>query len=247
MVELDKEKRAFLFALTSEALSLMLNGKKDEALQCYDKILKKYPEELQFVYRKGMVHYELEEFADAIKFFDDVIQKSPEDVDALYAKGTALSSLEKHNDAVALFDKILNIDPKMHLTWLAKGYTLLDLEKYEDALSSFEGAEKLGYRGDLLGGKGQALRMLGKTEEAKIYFKEAIVADPYDFEALFGLGMLEYEQNNIKEAQELLYKSVVQYDDNVEAWKTLAEIFKKNKDTERESVALQKVKELQKK
>ena len=39
LVESDKEKRAFLFELTSEAQSLMYNGKKEEALQCYDKIL----------------------------------------------------------------------------------------------------------------------------------------------------------------------------------------------------------------
>jgi len=247
LVEEDKEKRAFIFDLTTEAQSLMYNGKKDEALQLYDKILKKYPNELQFIYRKGMVHYEFEEFTEAIKFFDDVLQKNPEDVNALYAKGTALSHLENHHDAVKLFDKVLSIDKKMHLTWLAKGYTLLDLKKYEEALSSFEGAEKLGYRGELLGGKGHALRKLGKTEEAKSHFNEAIQADAYNFEALFGLGMLEYEQGNLKEAQELLYKSVVQYDDNIEAWTTLAEIFKKNKDNERETVAKEKIKELQKK
>jgi len=247
LVESDKEKRAFLFELTSEAQSLMYKGKKEEALQCYDKILKKYPDDVHFFYRKGMVHYEFEEFTESIKFFDIVLKKNPDDVDALYAKGTALSSLVQHNDALTLFDKVLTIDPKMHLTWLAKGYTLLDLEKYDDALSSFEGAEKLGYRGDLLSGKGQALRKLGKIEEAKSHFNKVIESDPYDFEALFGLGMLEYEQANLKEAQELLYKSVIQYDDNVEAWTTLAEIFKINKDTERESVARKKIRELQQK
>jgi tetratricopeptide (TPR) repeat protein len=247
LVEDDKEKRAFLFELTSEAQSLMYNGKKEEALKCYDKILEKYPDEDQFIYRKGMVFYEFEEFAESIKFFDKVLQKNPEDIDALYAKGTALSSLEKHNDAVTLFDKVLTIDPKMHLTWLAKGYTLLDLEKYEEALSSFEGAEKLGYRGDLLSGKGQALRMLGRIEEAKSHFDEAIKNDPYDFEALYGLGMLEYEQENIKEAQELLYRSVIQYEENIDAWITLAEIFKTNKDKDREKVARKKIKELQEK
>ena len=247
MVETDKEKRAFLFELTTEAQSLMYNGKKEEALLYYDKILKKYPDEVQFIYMKGMVFYEFKEFTEAIKFFDEVLQKNHEDIDALYAKGTALSSIEQHNDAIALFDKVLAIDPKMHLTWLAKGYTLLDLEKYEDALLSFKGAEKLGYRGELLGGKGQALRKLGKIEDAKSHFKEAIQADPYDFEALYGLGMMEYEANNLKEAQELLYKSVIQYDDNVDAWTILAEIFKTNKDTERESVARKKINELQEK
>ena len=46
----DKEKRDLYLELTTDAQSLMYQGKKKEAIECYDKILAKYPDDTSVIY-----------------------------------------------------------------------------------------------------------------------------------------------------------------------------------------------------
>ncbi|MGC9781508.1 MAG: tetratricopeptide repeat protein [Candidatus Heimdallarchaeota archaeon] len=241
----EREKRAFLLEMTTDAQSFIRHGKKEKALECYEKILEKYPEETRAIYGKGMTHYEFDELQEAMKFFDQVLALKPNDIDSLYAKGSVLSNLGRNEEAFDLFNKILALDKKLSFVWLAKGYTLLDLEKSEQALDCFEKVSELGRSNDALTGKGHAYRKIEKFKEASKNYSEAIKLDPYDPEALFGLGVIEFENKNNKKALEYLYKCVVQDDDNADAWKVLAELYKILNQEDNVKIALDKIKELE--
>lgn len=245
MVEKNKEKRAFLLDMTTEAQSLIYHGKKDEAIECFDKILAKYPEEISAIYGKGMVYYRFNELEAALEQFDVVLSKNPEEVDTLYAKGAILSGLGKNEEALPLLKKTVALDPKMHIAWLAKGYLYLDQKDFEKALECFEKVEKLGQREMVFVGKGHALRNLAKYEEAFANYKLAIGVDPYDAEALFGLGVIELKNQKPKKALDYLYKSVVQDDEIIETWEVLVEVYKLLKMPDKEKIAREKINELQ--
>jgi len=247
MVEENKEKRAFMLDMTTEAQSLIYQGKKDEAIHCYDKILAKYPGEISALYGKGMVYYQFDELEEALKQFDTVLRIDSEEIDSLYAKGAILRSLGKNEEALPILNKTVALDPKMHIAWLAKGYIYLDEKKFEKALGCFERIEKLGYKEMAFVGKGHALRGMKKIENAEANYKLAIGVDPYDAEALFGLGIIELKNQNPKKALEFLYKSVVQDEEIIEAWEALVEVYRLLKQPDKEKIAQDKIKELKQK
>jgi tetratricopeptide (TPR) repeat protein len=243
----DKEKREFVSELTTNAQSFMYQGKKNDAIKCYDKILAKYPKDATIIYGKGMLYFEFNDLEDAIACFDQAIEINPKDIDSIYAKGAILSSLGKNEEAIKLFDTVIKENSEFMIAWLAKGYAYLSIDESEKALHCFEKVEKLGRKEIALSGKGHSLMKLNELEKAESCFQEAIKVDPYDPEALYGLGVIAYKKENLKAATEHLYRSVVQDEDNLEAWEMLAEIYKKTKDTEKEKVALAKITELKEK
>ena len=88
----EREKRNFLSELTTDAQSLMYQGKKKEAIACYDKILAKYPDDITVIYGKGMIYFEFDDLEEAIACFNKAIEINPEDIDSLYAKGPTATS-----------------------------------------------------------------------------------------------------------------------------------------------------------
>ncbi len=242
----EKEKRSFILELITEAQSHVHHNKKSDALACYDKILAKYSTEIAALYGKGMVHYQFEEYPQALEYFEQVLKIDPKEIDSLYAKGSVLSRQGHLEKAIVEFDKVVEINPKMDLALIAKGYILLDLEKNDVALDCFVKAEKIGQKMELLTGKGHAHRRLNNKVEAKNCYELALKYDPYDSEALMGLGILFYEEKNLKEAQDYLYKSVVQDDENLEAWTILHDIFKATNQKDKEAIAKNKISELKK-
>lgn len=244
MIEDDRKKRAFLLDLTTDAQSFIYQGKKDDALQCFDKILEKYPEEISAIYRKGMTYFEFSELEQAIGQFDIVLEMAPDEIDSLYAKGAILSNLGKNLEALAFLDKAIELDPQLHIAWLAKGYLFLNEKKYNEAIICFSKVEELGQKESVYVGKGHALRKLAKFEEAEAIYKQAINIDPYDAEALFGLGAIEFRNQNLKKALDFLYKSVVQDEEIVEAWEFLVEVYSLLKKPDKEKIARDKLKEL---
>ncbi len=247
MVEENRKKRAFLLDMITDAQSFIYQGKKIEALQCFDKILEKFPEEIPAIYGKGMVYFEFGEIEQAIGQFDIVLEMDPNEIDSLYAKGAILSNLGKNQEALTLLEKTIELDPKLHIAWLAKGYIFLNEEKYDEAIISFSKVEELGQKESVYTGKGHALRKMDKFEEAETNYKLALGIDPYDAEALFGLGAIEYRNNKLKQALDYLYRSVVQDEEIVEAWEILVEVYRLLKKPEKEKIARDKLKALKEK
>lgn len=242
----NKEKRTFLLSLTSDARSFIHHGEKEKALACYDKILAKYPEEYSAIYGKGMVFYEFGEIEKALELFDEVLEHNPDEIDTLYAKGAILRTMDEPEQAISFLDKVLKQNPDYYIATMAKGYALMDLNKLEESLACFEQLENTNLQEIVLNGKGHALRKLQKLQEARKHFEKAIKLDPYDWDALFGLGLIEYAEKNLKKAREFLSKSVIQEEENLEAWEVLEKIFIETEDFEREKAAKEKIKALKK-
>jgi len=244
MSEQNKEKHLSFLRFSSEAQSFLHHGKKEEALACYDTYLEQFPDDTRAHYGKGMIYYEFHKLEEALACFDQALALDENDFDSLYAKGVVLNAQGRSQEAIAIFEMLLKREVNFPLAWLAKGYALLKEEKAEKALHCFLEVEKLSDKIDVATGKGHAYRMLKKLKKAKSSYSEALAKDPYDAEALFGLGVIAYSANNLKRATELLYRCVVQDESHLQAWELLADIYRKTKQEEKEQVALEHVAKL---
>jgi len=91
--------------------SLISNGKYEESIKYYDKILEVNPNDANALLNKGSVLIELNKFDEAIKYYDKILEVNPNDANALTSKGIALSHLQKYSEAIIAIDKALLIEP----------------------------------------------------------------------------------------------------------------------------------------
>ena len=93
------------------AAALISNGRYEEAIKYYDKILEINPEDQKALLNNGSVLIELDKFEEAIKYYDKILEINPNNVKALASKGIALSHLQKDDEAIIILDKALSLEP----------------------------------------------------------------------------------------------------------------------------------------
>ena len=93
------------------AAALISNGRYEEAIKYYDKILEIDPEDQKALLNKGSVLKNLERYEEAIKYYDKILEIDPNNVKALANKGIAFAYLQEYEDALIMIDKALLLDP----------------------------------------------------------------------------------------------------------------------------------------
>ena len=111
----------------------------------------------------------------AILYFDKSLKLTPNSADAWSGKGQALLGLGQKAESIQYFDKALGINPELGEAWFCKGEALRFLDEYEKAIRCYENAMGIN-RGSSTASlathmKASCLVKLGKSEEAKLYFK----------------------------------------------------------------------------
>ena len=91
--------------------ALISEGRHEESIKYYDRILEVNPEDQRAMLNKGSVMLELERYEDAIKEYNDILEVNPNNVKALVSKGMALSFLQKYDEALFVIDKALLLEP----------------------------------------------------------------------------------------------------------------------------------------
>jgi tetratricopeptide (TPR) repeat protein len=115
--------------------SLFNQGKYEEAIAYFDKVLALDPNDRDMLYYKGISLEGLGKHEEAIAYFDKVLALDQNDTDTLTYKGISLESLGKHEEAITYFDKVLALDPNNVNTLRWKEYTLHNTGKYDDSVT----------------------------------------------------------------------------------------------------------------
>jgi tetratricopeptide (TPR) repeat protein len=86
------------------------SDKKDEALNCFEKVLKLNPEHFNALNNKGFLLARSNHYENALNCFEKAlsIKKDPE---VYHNKGQALMDLERYDEALECFEKALQLDP----------------------------------------------------------------------------------------------------------------------------------------
>jgi len=85
-----------------------------------------YPEESEPYRQLAHIHYEQEEYQQAIEILNQALEKLPDHLDLLYSRALALDLLGQHTNAIADLRKVIEKDPENTMALNALGYTLAD-------------------------------------------------------------------------------------------------------------------------
>ena len=164
----------------------------EEALQCYDKILKikpkhadvskkrkiiqkkldkKFEGEKQRLNDKGFALHNQGKYQEAIEYYDKALRIYPKFKNALNGKGLSLDCLGKYQEAIEWYDKALAIDPNYDYALNNKGATLYNQGKYQEAIEYYDKALRVNPNFTLVqDNKKLALERLSKEQNSKKKF-----------------------------------------------------------------------------
>jgi len=143
----------FLFSITSltiayseEDVDLLFknglesyqNGKIDEAISYFEKVLEIDPNHVDALSNVGGLLSVIGKHDEALSYFDRALEIEPNHVGSLSNKGSALGSLGEYDDAILYLNKALEFEPNHVDALNNKAAIFIDQGNYYDALSIFQ-------------------------------------------------------------------------------------------------------------
>ncbi|MEQ8225859.1 MAG: tetratricopeptide repeat protein, partial [Candidatus Eremiobacterota bacterium] len=142
----------FTSDLSGKAMSLYKEGKYEEAIKYYNKILAGDEKNFDALNKKGECFSALKKYDEAVKCFDEALNIDKSSVLLWNNKGDALFEEQKYEESMECFDKVLEIDPgnsyakdrknivlkSLCKDWNDRGTSLLEEKKYEEAIKWFD-------------------------------------------------------------------------------------------------------------
>ena len=155
-------------------------------------------------------------------FYSDLLAQKllerPNDAQVLVQYGDALANWQgRLREALDCFMRAAAIAPEKHDVWFHIAVTLLKLGQAEAALIAVEriadGKGRAGLRAQL---RGDALRQLGRNEEARSALLQALAADPEHLITRVHVGILEMQTGRETEGKARLRAVVAQVEQEAE-------------------------------
>jgi tetratricopeptide (TPR) repeat protein len=154
----------------NQGYALHQSGKKAEAINAYTRALQRDPQYLPASFNRGLAHLELKHHAEALADFDQARRLGRQDAPLHAGRGMALEGLGHHPEADAAFDLAFTAAPD------GKPAPLPMRLGYAFTVSS---------------------RLPARAREV---FQEVLSQQPRCLEALYGLAMLEANQDHLDKA-----------------------------------------------
>jgi len=106
----------------------------DKAIKCFDKVLKKHPENSDVHSAKGSVFYRRGWFDKALKCYDKAIKLDKNNELAYHNKGLIFHRERKYKKALENFDKAISLNPNYYNAWDHKSSIYRKQKKYLEAI-----------------------------------------------------------------------------------------------------------------
>ncbi len=206
--------------------------RKEEAIKVYNKAIVSNPADHKAWNNKGVMLFELGNYADSLICYDIALKIKPDDAEYWNNKGNALSYLGKFVEALGCYDEALKIVPNYSNAWYNKGNTLSyheDLSIFktpqdkhlilEDELKCFHEVTLLEPSNvNALSNKGNVLCKLNRRVDALDCYNNAIKLDPTHTNTWFNKGYALDDLGDKKGAIEC-FNNVLKLDvKNLDAW-----------------------------
>jgi len=202
----NKEK-GVLYSLKGYILGIL--GEYEEAIECFNEVLKLNPKYEEALLNKGLVLYDIGEYKKALKYLNKTLEINPKEAGAWKYKGVILGILGEYEEAIECFNEVLKLNPNDAIAWYGKGLALYHLQKYEEAIECYDKA--LGINPKLVGAlfeKALTLEEIGKYEEAIKYYDEVLKLNPNDAETWNSKGVVFGKLGRYNEAIECFDKAL---------------------------------------
>jgi tetratricopeptide (TPR) repeat protein len=201
----DPSQRAWLF---SHGVFLANKKRYDAAIECFDKLLRTDPNDLDAYCYRGVVFLEHRMPERALEDFKKALQIDPTHIHALCLKGDALSMLDQHEQAILVFEEALEKNPYGAILWADKGAALKEKHDYEEAIDCYERAIDLDAMKPIFWrGKGVVLATLKRYAEALACFDQALTLQRSDGWAWYHKGEMLQRIGRFREAIDCFEKA----------------------------------------
>ncbi len=199
----------------NEGVALINSGRREGALEKFDRALAQSPDFEEAWFNKGNVLHGMGRYEEAILSYDH----APSSFQAWCNKGQALRALGRYEAALGSYEHALRLKPDDKITWLNRGVALLKLKRDQEALVSFDRAIVLdqGYA-DAWVNKAGLLGQLKRYDEAYKCFDRGLSLNPSDFLGWYSKGNVLADQMRLSEAI-LCYEKALALNGNLDqAW-----------------------------
>jgi len=144
---------------------------------------------------------------DAIKELRAAVTLKEDFLAAQYNLGNALARARQYDEAIRCYDKALSLKPDFIDAHIMRGNALTDANRLQEAETAFRNALKTAppKTSPILIGRahfnlGNTLFRLGRLDEARQEYRQAIAIDHRHFKAWYGVGSTLFQEGKYKEA-----------------------------------------------
>jgi protein O-GlcNAc transferase len=192
-------------AWTNHGNALVSLGRYQEALQSYDRALSGNPRDAAALTGRAKALGLLDRIDDALASCERAIAIKPDHVAALTYRAIALNLKHRPAEALASCDAALAVEANLGETHFHRGNALYALGCFQEALASQERAIELGHV-DAICNRADVLVRLGRIEEARAGYEQALAVDPRQSNAWDGLARLLLQIGSYREASAAFQK-----------------------------------------
>ncbi len=220
---------------TSENLikvtGLVSEGRFLEALSILKPLQKVHPENHELYMLIGKCHIGLKDYSRASACYKSLTSSRPQNLEMRNLYVDALILEKNYKQALAECKKALDLVGSAHdmaSAYLNLGNIFFNMKKYEESLNSYtEGISKFPSNAKLYNNAATASIKLNDMESAKTYLERAISLDPKYVIAHLGMARLYLSEKKYPEAIFHYTEALISAPDCLEAYVSLADIYKK--------------------
>jgi len=165
--------------LTTLGAALRGEGRRDEALQVFDKAVQLKPDDAGLWSQLGDALVEAERRSDALLCFRQTLSLDPSRFDAAYKAGHILQGMGQFEEALLVLNRGVEIQPNHAPTLQVRAVVLKNLNRIEEALADNRRVIELDPgNANVYVNQGNALQALGRHEEALLWYDRSLVIRP---------------------------------------------------------------------
>jgi predicted O-linked N-acetylglucosamine transferase (SPINDLY family) len=215
-----------VYLLYVAAGALFKQGRLQDALSQFDRLLLLEPNHIAAITERGSVLLELEQYDAAAAGIEKAITLDPGYAEAYVNRGALYARLKRHDEAIASLDKALRLNPNLANAWLGRGNVFFGLKRYDDAFSAYDRALSIapGLAEAWLG-RGNVFFDLKRCDDALAAYDKALSIRTDLAEAWLGRGNTFFDLKRYDEALVVYDKALSFKPLSAEAWAGRGNVF----------------------
>lgn len=200
-------------ALYKQLLTLSFNMKQFDDAIVYAEKLKKADASEKVSFYIGKIHYDRDNYGDAIKYLQSAQKEEPQNAEAPYLIARSYADMMNYKLSIPYFEKAIELDPSKHNWVYELGLICYAMHADKDALKYILLAAERGYKkdNDYMENLGIAYLNVGNLNEGLIILKEILAKKPSDMNLLNMIAEAYYYSGKYNEAIDY-WDQVLTYD-----------------------------------
>ena len=200
-------------------VSLIGQGRLQEAVASFDKAIQIKPDFIDAYYNRGNALKQLGQLDEAMQDFDKATQLKPDFAEAYSNRGVILEQLGKLDEAIKDYDKAIQLKPGYTEAYYNRGIALKRQGQQDKAIQDFDQAIQLKPDfAEAYHNLGVTLRQLGQLEDALENCEKAVQFKPDFAEAYFNRGIILEQLGQLDESLKSYDRAIQLKPDYAEAY-----------------------------